>query len=256
MLNADLFSECLQTGEIAWRCFDNKFSPQQRHSHASVRVGHRLYVFGGLSGTSCCYNDLWSFDLNLKVWSRPATTGSTTYPSPKAASSLVAYDADTLVLYGGYSHPYSYPFNQQVNFFDELHLYSIEKATWTTIVFSQEAPKLAGHTASILGKNQMILFGGCNGTLGNKTNGVYCLDLTNFHWTSVVNGGDVPTAKNNSGGGKVRRIDGYRPEPRYGHSQMTLDDERVLIIGGCGGPNKVCLFFVSNILSIIDEREV
>ena len=72
----------------------------------------------------------------------------------------------------------------------------------------------------------------------------------------MVNGGDVPTAKNNSGGGKVRRIDGYRPEPRYGHSQMTLDDERVLIIGGCGGPNKVCLFFVSNILSIIDEREV
>jgi hypothetical protein len=27
-------------------------------------------------------------------------------------------------------------------------------------------------------------------------------------------------------------------KPRYGHSQITLDDERILIIGGCGGPNK------------------
>ena len=33
-------------------------------------------------------------------------------------------------------------------------------------------------------------------------------------------------------------ITGLRPEPRYGHSQITLDDERVLIVGGCGGPNK------------------
>jgi F-box protein 42 len=252
-LNTDLFNECLQTGEINWRCFDNKFAPQQRHSHASARVGHHLYVFGGLSGTSCSYNDLWSFDLNSKTWSRPLTSGSTTYPSPKAASSLVAYDADTLILYGGYSHPYSYPFNQQVNFFDELHLYSIQKSVWTTILFSQEAPKLAGHTASIINKDQMILFGGCNGTLGNKTNAVYCLDLKSYHWINS-NHTHTTTTTNNSttdgismpltmpqqltANGKLRKIDGYRPEPRYGHSQVTLDDERVLIVGGCGGPNK------------------
>lgn len=35
-----------------------------------------------------------------------------------------------------------------------------------------------------------------------------------------------------------RILDGKRPEPRYGHSQFTLDSERILIIGGCGGPNK------------------
>ena len=36
----------------------------------------------------------------------------------------------------------------------------------------------------------------------------------------------------------TREIDGFKPEARYGHSQISLDDERVLIIGGCGGPNK------------------
>jgi F-box protein 42 len=155
----------------------------------------------------------------------------------------VAYDADTLVLYGGYSHPYSYPFNQQVNFFDELHLYSIQKSVWTTILFSQEAPKLAGHTASIINKDQMILFGGCNGTLGNKTNAVYCLDLKSYHWinsnhNSNSTDGTSTTPQQSTANGKLRKIDGYRPEPRYGHSQVTLDDERVLIVGGCGGPNK------------------
>lgn len=35
-----------------------------------------------------------------------------------------------------------------------------------------------------------------------------------------------------------RTIDGLRPEARYGHSQITLDEERILIVGGVGGPNK------------------
>ena len=71
----------------------------------------------------------------------------------------------------------------------------------------------------------MLLFGGCNGSLGNKTNAVYCLDVATFKWDTFS-------------GSLSREIDGPRPECRYGHSQVTLDDERVLVIGGCGGPNK------------------
>lgn len=36
----------------------------------------------------------------------------------------------------------------------------------------------------------------------------------------------------------LRELDGPKPECRYGHSQVSLDEERVFIIGGCGGPNK------------------
>lgn len=226
LLNKTTFNECFQNGRICWKQYEHKTSPTQRHSHSCCQINDRMYLFGGLSGTSTSYNDLWYLDLNTKSWNRPTTNGS--YPSPKAAASLVIYN-NSLVLYGGYSHPYSHPFNQQVSFFDELHIYCIETFTWNQILFSQEAPKLAGHTASIINKNQMIFFGGCNGSLGNKTNSVYCLDLDTFEWLCSTN---------ESGAKLTREIDGLKPECRYGHSQITLDDERILIVGGCGGPNR------------------
>jgi hypothetical protein len=246
MLNRATFDECFQNGQIHWRCVESKAAPTHRHSHASTRLADCLYVFGGLSSTNTSYNDLWLFDLNAKAWSRPATTGS--YPSPKAAATLVVYN-NTLVLFGGYSHPYSYPFNQQVNFFDELHIYSTKNSTWTPILFSQEAPKLAGHTASIINKNQLIIFGGCNGSLGNKTNAVHCINLDTFEWLNLLdrglsNGSGQSTpgfigVNGSTTNRSCREIDGFKPECRYGHSQVTIDDERVLIIGGCGGPNKL-----------------
>ena len=30
-----------------------------------------------------------------------------------------------------------------------------------------------------------------------------------------------------------------RPAPRYGQSQLRLRDDRLLVLGGCGGPNNV-----------------
>lgn len=80
----------------------------------------------------------------------------------------------------------------------------------------------------------MVLFGGCNGSLGNKTNSVYCLDLDTNEWMSVANG----NSENSSMSPSTRRIDGCKPEPRYGHTQITLDDERIVIVGGSGGPGK------------------
>ena len=66
---------------------------------------------------------------------------------------------------------------------------------------------------------------------GNKTNQVYCLDLIEYEWETFP-------SNDNSENRILREFDGAKPECRFGHSQITLDDERVLIIGGCGGPNK------------------
>ncbi|CAF1088700.1 unnamed protein product [Brachionus calyciflorus] len=217
-LNKSTFDECFQNGQIYFRCFENTHSPSHRHSHSSVVFNQTMYIFGGLSGTSTSYNDLWTLDLNTKIWSRPSTTGN--YPSPKAAATLTPYK-NNLILYGGYSHPYSYPFNQQVNFFDEFHIYDTITSFWTQKLFPHDSPKLAGHSASVIKNNILVLFAGCNASLGNKTNSIHCLNIETNEWIFVD-----------------KIIDGPKPDPRYGHSQFTLDDNRILVIGGCGGPNK------------------
>jgi F-box protein 42 len=151
------FEDCFSNGKIFWKSITNKLSPSKRHSHSCCRIKDYLYIFGGLSDTNTSFNDLWTLNLNRKTWSRPIADG--TYPSPKACASLIAYKT-SLILFGGYSHPYQYPLNQQVNFFDELHVYCTLTCTWKSKVYSNEAPKLAGHTASIIDEDKMILFGG------------------------------------------------------------------------------------------------
>lgn len=61
---------------------------------------------------------------------------------------------------------------------------------------------------------------GCNGSLNNKINDIYGLCLTRLEWLKI-------------------EIIGKKPESRYGHSQITIDNEHILIIGGCGGPNNL-----------------
>ncbi|RMZ95147.1 F-box only 42, partial [Brachionus plicatilis] len=109
-LNKSTFEDSFQNGQFYFRCFDKVSSPSHRHSHSSAVLDQTMYIFGGLSGTSTSYNDLWALDLNTKIWSRPLTSGN--YPSPKAAATMTVHQ-NSLILYGGYSHPYSYPFNQQ-----------------------------------------------------------------------------------------------------------------------------------------------
>lgn len=157
-LDKKAFNDCFINNTIRWKAYQASFAPTQRHSHASCRIKDYLYVFGGLSATNTSYNDLWKLDLNTKTWTRPITSGSS-YPSPKACASLVAYKS-SLILYGGYSHPYLYSVHQQVNFFDELHIYCTKTCTWRVKILPDESPKLAGHTASILNDDKMIIFGG------------------------------------------------------------------------------------------------
>ena len=62
----------------------------------------------------------------------------------------------------------------------------------------------------------MLVFGGSMGSSYN--NNVYVLDLVRRIW-------NMPS------------IPGPCPPPRYGQSQVLLDDRHLIIIGGCGGPS-------------------
>ncbi|XP_071448808.1 F-box only protein 42-like [Hetaerina americana] len=194
----------------------------KRYSHSACCYGNSMYVFGGCTSTSTTFNDLWRLDLTRRQWVRPLSMGS--YPSPKACASLVIH-RDNLVLFGGWTHPSPYPLHQAWRLFNELHLYSMESNRWLShCTPSNSPPPTAGHSASVH-RDSMVIFGGLQmqGGLGQyaNSNDVWVFDLNNPSWRKQV------------------ISPGPKPYARYGQSQIPLDEDHLLIIGGCGGPNMV-----------------
>ncbi|KAL7837031.1 hypothetical protein SRHO_G00267420 [Serrasalmus rhombeus] len=214
------FLKAVQEGNIQWesRTYPYPGTPiTQRFSHSACYYdsNQSMYVFGGCTQSSCnaAFNDLWRLDLNSKEWIRPLASGS--YPSPKAGATLVMF-RDLLVLFGGWTRPSPYPLHQPERFFDEIHTYSPSKNWWNCIVTTNGPPPMAGHSSSVI-NNNMIVFGGSLGAR-QMSNEVWVLDLEQWSWSK-------PTIK------------GPSPHPRGGQSQIVVDDETLLILGGCGGPN-------------------
>ncbi|XP_076857909.1 F-box only protein 42 [Brachyhypopomus gauderio] len=214
------FLKAVQEGNIQWesRTYPYPGTPiTQRFSHSACYYdfNQSMYVFGGCTQSSCnaAFNDLWRLDLNSKEWIRPLASGS--YPSPKAGATLVMF-RDLLVLFGGWTRPSPYPLHQPERFFDEIHTYSPSKNWWNCIVTTHGPPPMAGHSSSVI-NNTMVVFGGSLGAR-QMSNEVWVLDLDVWSWSK-------PT------------ITGPAPHPRGGQSQIVIDSETLLILGGCGGPN-------------------
>ncbi|KAJ7306609.1 hypothetical protein JRQ81_010004 [Phrynocephalus forsythii] len=214
------FIKAVQEGNIQWesRTYPYPGTPiTQRFSHSACYydANQSMYVFGGCTQSSCnaAFNDLWRLDLNSKEWIRPLASGS--YPSPKAGATLVVYK-DLLVLFGGWTRPSPYPLHQPERFFDEIHTYSPSKNWWNCVVTTHGPPPMAGHSSCVV-QDRMVVFGG---SLGSRqmSSDVWVLDLEHWSWSK-------PT------------ILGPSPHPRGGQSQIVIDDETILILGGCGGPN-------------------
>ncbi|XP_053853530.1 F-box only protein 42 isoform X2 [Vidua macroura] len=214
------FIKAVQEGNIQWesRTYPYPGTPiTQRFSHSACYYdpNQSMYVFGGCTQSSCnaAFNDLWRLDLNSKEWIRPLASGS--YPSPKAGATLVVYK-DLLVLFGGWTRPSPYPLHQPERFFDEIHTYSPSKNWWNCIMTTHGPPPMAGHSSCVI-EDKMIVFGG---SLGSRqmSNDVWVLDLEQWAWSKPS-------------------ISGPSPHPRGGQSQIVIDNETILILGGCGGPN-------------------
>ncbi|XP_051551158.1 F-box only protein 42-like [Myxocyprinus asiaticus] len=214
------FLRAVQEGNIQWesRTYPYPGTPiTQRFSHSACYYdsNQSMYVFGGCTQSSCnaAFNDLWRLDLNSKEWIRPLASGS--YPSPKAGATMVMYK-DLLVLFGGWTRPSPYPLHQPERFFDEIHTYSPSKNWWNCIVTTYGPPPMAGHSSSVIGSS-MVVFGGSLGTR-QMSNEVWVLDLEQWTWSKP-------------------NISGPSPHPRGGQSQIVIDSDTLLILGGCGGPN-------------------
>ena len=129
---------------------------------------------------------------------------------------------DTLVLFGGWTHPSLYPLHQSWKLFSELHIYHIRESRWSQVQPGDKPPAMAGHSATVHGR-LMVVFGGLHKqrSIGHYTssNDVWTFDLDQQVWEKVEPGGEA------------------EPSPRYGQSQVYVDPDHLLVLGGCGGPN-------------------
>ena len=150
------FIKAVSKSKLIWtkRTIDSeKLIISKRYSHSAVYDETdnipSVFVFGGCTSTSTTFNDLWCLDPTTREWSRPRATGA--YPRPKACATLVKSRPGELMLFGGWSHPSSYPLHQSWRLFNELHTYDILTMRWTHITPAShlKPPTMAGHSATV-----------------------------------------------------------------------------------------------------------
>ncbi|XP_014256671.1 F-box only protein 42 [Cimex lectularius] len=199
---------------IQWVDEEESVNPviTKRYFHSACSHENAMYVFGGCACASTTFNDLWKLDLSTRSWSRLLTMGS--YPCPKACATLVYYN-NTLILYGGWTYPSPYPLHQPWTIFNELHVYDIVANRWSAITSTVTPPSMAGHTATVHGNN-MVVFGGLDGH-NSVSNDVWCLNLKTMSWCK-------------------KDTSDKRPHARYKHSQIAIDEDHLIILGGYIGP--------------------
>jgi len=94
---------CYHFSSRRWEKMVAGGGPSGRSGHRMVVFKHFLIVFGGFHDNlrECKYfNDLYSFDLNNRVWKKLETIGSE--PSPRSASQLFLTLDGRIGLYGGF----------------------------------------------------------------------------------------------------------------------------------------------------------
>lgn len=180
------------------------------------------------------FNDLWQLSLNDKTWSKPLTSGS--YPPPKACASMVNYKSK-LYLFAGWTHCSAYPLNQDWKLFNDLHEFDLIENKWTLVkatgqnageLSSSSPPPLAGHSASVI-SDRMIVYGGLLYSQGSNFNPI-CVNKDLWIYEFATNRWYKQEIKNSD----------EHPSPRYGHTQIVLDDHSLAIIGGCNSPKVLC----------------
>ncbi|XP_046677022.1 F-box only protein 42 [Homalodisca vitripennis] len=217
------FNRCLTNFNIKWEHYtppDKGYGITKRYSHSACSYGNSMYVFGGCTCTSTTFNDLWQLDLSSRKWNRLLTMG--TYPTPKALATIVYYEG-LLVLFGGWTHPTPFPLHQAWRTFNELHMYDINENRWSCVMTpTLSPPSMAGHSATVH-KDQMVVFGGiCGQMVTGSANNIWCFNFLTQSWRN-------------------QETTEPKPIPRYNQSQIAIDDDHLLIIGGCGGRPSVLL---------------
>ncbi|ESN92583.1 hypothetical protein HELRODRAFT_69391 [Helobdella robusta] len=154
------FMTAIENGELVWsylrvRSKNSSISPRFLHSAIYHKKDKAVYVFGGCSALTTCFNDTWKFDLVRNNWERLRLSG--TYPQPKSWSTLILYNGK-FVLYGGCSYSL-HTISEYSVYFPGLYTLDPVERTWEVVKTNNEPNGRAGHQATIVKDRMVVSFG-------------------------------------------------------------------------------------------------
>jgi len=159
---------CYHFTSKRWEKVAASGGPSARSGHRMVVYKHFLIVFGGFHDNlrDCkYYNDLYSFDLNNRVWKKLETIGSE--PSPRSACQFFLTLDGRIGMYGGFcKQKLKKDVEKGVTHVDmfllspDKHDETFSKWRWQTVKQVGMRPSMRTGLASALGKDRVFMFGG------------------------------------------------------------------------------------------------
>jgi len=150
-----------------------------------------IYLFGGIDDEFRKLNDIFSFNLETKLWKRERTKG--TSPSPRCDHVGVTY-GNKIIFVGGS--------DEQMNFLTDVHVFDTVENTWNQPVVHGVPPSSRIACCSTRLGNKMFIFGGglWDVTSQNYVEGysdIFVLNLDEYTWYHPKAKGDIPSPKDN-----------------------------------------------------------
>ncbi|KAF5939737.1 hypothetical protein HYC85_023996 [Camellia sinensis] len=169
---ADTFVLNLDAANPEWHRLSVESSPPGRWGHTlSCLNGSWLVVFGGC-GRQGLLNDVFVLDLDAKQLTWKEVFGGKP-PLPRSWHSSCTIEGSKLVVSGGYT--------DAGVLLSDTYLLDLmtDKPTWKEIPTSWAPPSRLGHSLSVYGRTEILMFGGLakSGNLRLLSGEAYTIDL-------------------------------------------------------------------------------
>jgi hypothetical protein len=194
--------------------------PSETGAHSMVAIGSNIYIFGGYSGGSTKYDNLYKIDTTTKVSTnielRPINGNNSDKPSARYDHSMVAIGSN-MYIFGGYDG---------ADYKNDLYKIDTEGNSQEIILIADEgttankpSPRY-NHSMVAIGTN-MYIFGGYDGA--DYYSNLYKID---------TEGNSV----------KIDLIGSDKPSAIYGHSMVAIGTNMYIFGGYDGADNKNDLY--------------
>ena len=103
-------------------------NPPRRSLHTAVSIGTKMIIFGGVSDSNILLNDIWTYDVNTRMWEEVVIGNAQDVPLPREGHVMVAgptEETSSFTIHGGMGYGYV-PY-------EDTWTFDLPTGTWTQV---------------------------------------------------------------------------------------------------------------------------